>query len=120
MKQPLRLRSLGAGVMHRTVSPRSEPQEHRFGDMMDPSAMFLLLLLAVLAVPLMAQGDVARASLTGTVLDPSGGAVSEARLTLSSRDTGITRRAVTGNRGEYAFHMLPPGAYLMRVQKMGF
>jgi hypothetical protein len=82
--------------------------------------MFLLLLLAVLAVPLMAQGDVARASLTGTVLDSSGGAVAEARLTLSSRDSGITRRAVTGSRGEYAFHMLPPGAYLMRVQKMGF
>lgn len=80
----------------------------------------LLALLVLLAWPLLAQVDIVRANLTGTVLDPSGALVSEAVVTVSSRDTGFARRAVTGEHGDYSFHMLLPGMYQLRIQKLGF
>ena len=79
-----------------------------------------LLVLALLGARLMAQSDIARASIAGTVLDPSGGAVPGALLVLSNRDTGLARRTLSGDGGEYGFYMLRPGAYSLRVQKLGF
>ena len=46
-----------------------------------------LACLALAAFPLFAQSEVAFATLNGTVTDPSGAAVTNAKVTLSSQET---------------------------------
>ena len=62
----------------------------------------------------------ASASLKGTVKDRSAADVSEARVTLTAPDKGISRVFVTTNSGEYNFPLLAPGTYVIRVEKPGF
>lgn len=60
------------------------------------------------------------ASLAGTVTDPSGAAVSAARVTARNSDTGFSRETVTGQAGRYQLFALPVGLYEVRVKKDGF
>jgi hypothetical protein len=55
------------------------------------------------------------ASLSGTVMDPSGGAVRGAKLTLASSATGAERTAASDDEGRYSFLSLSPGAYKLTV-----
>jgi hypothetical protein len=41
--------------------------------------------------------------LRGTLTDPQGGVITNAKLTLSNADTGFSRAATTDARGEYQF-----------------
>ncbi|MGH9537983.1 MAG: carboxypeptidase regulatory-like domain-containing protein [Terriglobales bacterium] len=60
------------------------------------------------------------ASLAGMVTDPSGAAVSAARVTARNSDTGFSRETVTGQAGRYQLFALPVGLYEVRVKKDGF
>ena len=55
------------------------------------------------------------ASLSGTVMDPSGGAVRGVNLTLTSTTTGAERTAVSDDGGRYSFLSLSPGTYKLSV-----
>jgi hypothetical protein len=57
--------------------------------------------------------------LTGTVKDPSGAVVANAKLTLLS-SSGEERTAATGADGAYRFPLLPPGAYALTIEAAGF
>jgi hypothetical protein len=86
----------------------------------------LLLLVGTLALLFLsggrafAQNQAISASLSGRVLDPSGQAVTGARLTLVDPQTSVTRSYVTQGDGLYAFTLLPPGTYLLEVEATGF
>jgi len=60
------------------------------------------------------------ASLSGTVTDPSGAALSGSAVTAKNVDTGAVRRAVTDAEGGYQFFSLPVGQYEIRTGKAGF
>jgi hypothetical protein len=76
-------------------------------------ALFLALFATA---PIAAQN----AEISGFVSDPSGSAVTEARVVVQSELTGA-RRAVTSNQyGEYAVPTLLPGAYKISVEAKGF
>jgi hypothetical protein len=60
------------------------------------------------------------ASLSGTVLDPSGAAVPAATMTVQNSETGFTRTTKSGNGGDYLFPVLPVGEYTLTVVKPGF
>ena len=77
-----------------------------------------ILVLAALAIPAAAQ--VGSATLTGTVLDPSSGAVPGAKITIVNAATGFTRNTVTSSRGDYWFDSLQPGPYTLAAHKTGF
>src|SRR5882672_9040473 len=55
------------------------------------------------------------ASLSGTVVDPSGRAVAGAKLSLASSTTGAERSAVSDDTGRYSFLSLSPGTYKLAV-----
>jgi hypothetical protein len=57
--------------------------------------------------------------LTGTVKDPSGAVVPNAKLTLLST-AGEERTATTGDDGNYRFPLLPPGVYTLSLDASGF
>lgn len=83
------------------------------------SLLFSGLLCALLAIPAWGQsltsGDIA-----GTVLDPSGAAVSNATVTLNNKDTGAQQTTSTTATGAYRFALLNPGNYSISVTAPGF
>ncbi|HEY4054090.1 MAG TPA: carboxypeptidase regulatory-like domain-containing protein, partial [Terriglobales bacterium] len=60
------------------------------------------------------------ASLSGTITDQSGAAVSAASVTAKDLDTGLSRTASTDQNGRYRLFALPVGSYEVRVTKDGF
>jgi hypothetical protein len=67
---------------------------------------------------LAAQAD--RSSLSGTVTDPSGSAVPNAKIEAVSSDTGFRRETATSSSGSYQISSLPVGGYVVTVSKAGF
>ncbi|HLK04440.1 MAG TPA: TonB-dependent receptor [Candidatus Acidoferrum sp.] len=59
------------------------------------------------------------ASLSGTVMDPQGLAVRNAKLTLTSSTTGAERTAMSDDNGRYSFVSLAPGTYKLTVDGGG-
>ena len=77
--------------------------------------MFLPLVLVVCAF---LQGD--NGQLNGTVVDPNGAAIVGAGVKLTSQSTSQVRELVTGDSGDFAFTLLPPGNYKLEVSASGF
>jgi hypothetical protein len=67
-----------------------------------------------------AQGQSFTGSISGTVNDQNGAAVTSATVTLTATETGQSRSTTTNRQGEYIFSSLPPGAYKLRVTADGF
>jgi hypothetical protein len=66
------------------------------------------------------QSQAITASLSGTVLDPSGQTVNGAKVTLVSPERGLSRTYVTSDNGLYSFTLLPPATYRLQVEAAGF
>jgi outer membrane receptor protein involved in Fe transport len=77
-----------------------------------------LLALTILCVPV--WGQVFTAGVTGTVTDPSGTNVGEAKVKVINQATGEAREGATDPSGHYAFSQLQPGEYELTVSAPGF
>ena len=75
-----------------------------------------LFLFALVPIRLIAQ----TAELSGIISDPSGLAVPNAKVTVKSRATGVTREVVSNQEGLYSIPALPPGSYDLTVEATGF
>jgi hypothetical protein len=78
----------------------------------------LLLLLLSSTASLMAQTD--RGTLTGTVIDPSGKRIVDAKLVIKSAATGLERPTTTNGAGVYTVTSLATGSYQVTVNAQGF
>jgi Carboxypeptidase regulatory-like domain len=67
-----------------------------------------------------AQGVGASADLTGTVTDPSGADVPNAKVTVLDTAKGLQRSVVTDEHGFYHLSALPPASYKLSVEHAGF
>jgi len=74
-------------------------------------------LLAFLAISCYAQFS---ASIQGTVQDPAGAVVPNAKVLLKNPQTGVTTTATADSEGTYRFISLAPGAYSLTVEASGF
>src|ERR1700729_179007 len=61
-----------------------------------------------------------KAAVQGTVTDPSGAAVPNAKVTLSSAETHKEQGIQTSGEGFYRFDGLAPGRYTVAVEVPGF
>ena len=77
-----------------------------------------LVVILMMAIPLAAQVD--RASVNGTVTDPSGLVVPGAKIEVTSADIGFSRQVTTGEGGTYQLTGLPLGTFKIVVGKIGF
>jgi hypothetical protein len=59
-------------------------------------------------------------TLTGTVVDNSGGMVPGATVAATEAGTGIVRSSVSDDHGVFRMAALPPGRYTVRVELAGF
>jgi hypothetical protein len=59
-------------------------------------------------------------SLQGTVTDPSGAAVSSARVTATDLSSSVSHKTTADKNGSYSFTQLPPGDYKVEIVREGF
>ena len=78
------------------------------------------LCLSLSCAAALAQTEIGGAALNGTVTDPTGAAVPNAKVTITSPDTGLTRNTQTSDVGLYNFPRLPVGTYNLTVDAQGF
>ncbi len=81
----------------------------------------ILGILAALSVGAMTMsGQEVTATINGTVTDPSGAAVSGARVVATDLDRGVKTTTTTNGAGAYTFPRLPVSRYSVRVEANGF
>ncbi len=86
------------------------------------SSRFSALVLALVACPvaLMAQSSTT-AALTGSVRDPQGRPLAEAKISVTSDSLiGGSRVVVTGPQGGFRISALPPGNYVVTIEAKGY
>ena len=82
------------------------------------AAVPMLAFLMLMPAPAGAQAD--SSSLSGTVTDPSGAVVPNARVTVHNDANGQERTVQTNGSGAYTVTNLPAGDYTVRVEAPGF
>jgi Carboxypeptidase regulatory-like domain len=88
--------------------------------------VFVSLLFGVFGVSLLfascahGQATISTGGISGTVVDPTGAAVADAKVTITNRDTGQVFSFVTTSAGTYSSGSLIPGNYTVRVEAKGF
>ena len=80
----------------------------------------VLLQVVLLVVTFCGAAWAQNGSITGTVKDPSGAAISGATVVIASPERGITRQTTTNSAGDYNEASLPPGTYDVSVSATGF
>jgi carboxypeptidase family protein len=65
-------------------------------------------------------GQTATRDILGTVFDPTGAVVAEAKVTLRSMDTTASKEEITGGPATFRFRLLPVGSYEVTVGKTVF
>src|SRR5437870_3703364 len=79
--------------------------------------LFAALLMLGTGATALAQST---ATLQGTVLDPQGGAVPDAKVTVRNVATGVERNTQTDSAGYFQLPSLPVGAYRIQIRREGF
>jgi hypothetical protein len=77
-------------------------------------------LLMALAIPRCAMAQIDRGEITGTVEDPSGAVIANARVVLTNDATGVKAETLSTNTGTYVFNNLIPGTYTIEAGSGGF
>jgi Carboxypeptidase regulatory-like domain/TonB dependent receptor len=93
-----------------------DEMEKRNGVFMLVRALLLVLVLAIVSAAVKAQ----TASVSGTILDSSGAAVSGVSITATNTATAIDRTTVSTDTGAYTIPDLPPSLYTFIFTKTGF
>lgn len=78
----------------------------------------LVLLLLLLGVSFQAFGQ--EATIVGTVTDPSGSVIANAKITAKNAETGLSRTITTNEAGQYVLPDVHIGHYDIRAEAAGF
>ena len=83
------------------------------------AAAIICLCMAVL-IPQPALGQAVYGSIIGTVTDPQGAAVANAKVTVINQRKGTTDNTTTNDSGNYSVTHLVPDIYTVRAEAQGF
>jgi hypothetical protein len=81
---------------------------------------YMKLFVYVLLISSLAFAQSFQGSLRGRILDPSGSAVQNAKLTITDEATKLSRSTITNDQGDYAFNAVTPATYSVAVEAPGF
>ncbi|MGH9659724.1 MAG: carboxypeptidase-like regulatory domain-containing protein, partial [Bryobacteraceae bacterium] len=76
-------------------------------------------MVVALAIP-PAAAQTATGNIRGTVVDASEAVVANVAITLSNASTGLRRRVMTNDRGDFDAPFMPPGEYQISAELTGF
>jgi hypothetical protein len=85
-----------------------------------PALALLVFCLAFAAPPARAQSQASSGQIAGNVTDQNGAAVPNASVTVTNKETGLTRTATTSEDGLFTLVLLPPGTYTLTAQASNF
>lgn len=77
-------------------------------------------LLVILAVVATAVAQRSTATLTGTVMDPTGAVIPNAKITITNKSTQEVRHAQSDSNGYFSQAFLPPGTYSVTAEAPNF
>lgn len=80
----------------------------------------LWVLISVAAPFTAAQVSNSTGSISGTVTDPQGAAVADAKVTVSNKETGTSQTLKTNSDGSFTSGSLPPGNYQVLIESPSF
>ena len=80
----------------------------------------LVFLTSILLIAHVTYAQTATGTIAGTVIDASGGAVSNAEITAKTLTGGEARTTKTNPNGAYRFENIPPGVYNLSVTAPNF
>jgi hypothetical protein len=83
-------------------------------------ALFSLFVASLLLLPQAAVAQEFRATVSGTVTDPSGAVVPGADILVQETSTGAVSRTTSDSAGQYVVPFLMPGTYSITVTASGF
>jgi len=83
-------------------------------------ARFFSLFLALLLLAISASAQTNRASIKGTVTDPTKGVIAGVDVTARNVATNVESTTTTNDDGLYLIPNLPPGTYALTFRKSGF
>lgn len=66
------------------------------------------------------QDKAAACSLTGSVVDPTGAVIANAKITVTNMETGFVRNLTTNETGQFTANDLPAGHYTLKAEMLGF
>jgi outer membrane receptor for ferrienterochelin and colicin len=81
---------------------------------------FCLAVFAVLALTFSAFAQVQNGQFTGTVTDPTGAAIANAKVTITNPATDLNLTTTTNSSGNYTVKEVPVGTYKLTVEAPGF
>jgi outer membrane receptor protein involved in Fe transport len=81
---------------------------------------FCLVFVSLLVIVLSAGAQVQNGQFAGTITDPSGAAIANAKVTVVNLATNLSVPATTNETGLYTVKELPPGNYKVSVEAPGF
>jgi outer membrane receptor protein involved in Fe transport len=81
---------------------------------------FCLVVFAVLALAFSALSQVQNGQFTGTVTDPTGASIANAKVSVINSATDLHLTATTNSSGNYTVKEVPPGTYKVTVEAPGF
>ena len=79
--------------------------------------LIIAVLVLIFCAAALAQDT---ASITGTITDPSGAAIPNAKVELTNSEHGISRSGSSNSSGDFLFASLPIGSYDLTVTAEGF
>lgn len=86
-----------------------------------PSALVRFLSVALfLTAAAVSQAQTYNGAIRGSITDPHGAAISDAKITLTDEATHQARTATTDSAGAYAFNALKPSTYTLHIEAAGF
>jgi hypothetical protein len=84
------------------------------------STITFSLLVALITCNPVAKAQLTSGDLVGTITDPTGGAVPQAKVDIVEEATGVRTSQVSDANGQYRFNNLPIGKYDLTVSSAGF
>ena len=83
-------------------------------------AMINRCIVVIALLPTVVFSQSATTSLSGRILDPTGAAVQDAKVSVFNESGSLRRERTTGSEGFFVVDQLPPSIYRVLVEKSGF
>ena len=79
-----------------------------------------VVLLSIVLTGSAVEAQVLYGTIVGVVKDAQGATIPAATVTITAKDTNLTKETVTGPEGDYNIPNVPPGRYDVKVSLTGF